>query len=303
MLMLASTEPLTSARRRTHMRFPDQDPEAITRLTKRLKIFDLYGQASCRYICQEILRSLPPELCDVIIENVIDHNDAIVKVNRICEPVYANTRGQSLEHHWKVEYVGRLMLARMMTVWYRNSNFVMHGTQYWREDWRDYSLRVFLNEEAPCIYLPRYRLITKISVTIHASSITVDRKQENRNWNGANSADLRPTWGQVVQGFEALFQLRSGSSIQIIVHGSERIGLGDDRLDDILATCTDPILESMSRLKRAGYILSTTLLVGQRSFGYSLCEPNSLDEDATHVPAGETGLIWRRVLAPDAVHP
>jgi hypothetical protein len=131
----------------------------------------------------------------------------------------------------------------------------------------------------------------------------VDRKQGNRNWNGANSADLRPTWGQVVQGFEALFQLRSGASIQIIVHGSERIGLGDDRLDDILATCTDPILESMSRLKRAGYILSTTLLVGQRSFGYSLCEPNSLDEDATHVPAGETGLIWRRVLAPDAVHP
>jgi hypothetical protein len=292
-VMSAFTELITGAHQRVHARLFDRDLKAITQAIQKLKIFDSYAQASCRYVCQRIFQSLPPELCDMIIECVVGHDGASVEADITFEPVYTLLDNRPTKHYWNVEYVGKTMLARMMAVWYRISSFMMLSNHGY--------LRGFLYEEVPCLNLPRYKLVTKISIIVEPDSLPAVRANLQI---GARPTHGPAKWEQLIQDFETLHHLRSGASIHVLIDYPKRVNLKDYNEQDthrkrLLFEGTTPMLASLSRLRDAGYIIGASLRVGGRGHGadltfqYLLVKNSSLDGGHEYLPANDTGWVWR----------
>jgi hypothetical protein len=258
---------------------------------QKLKIFDKYGQASCRFMCQKILASLPPELCDMIIERFIEHNPAGVIARGICEPIYTHSNQESMEHYWTVEYVGKPMLARMMAVWYRTNSFIML--------WRLPDMRQFLNEDAPCINLPRCKLITKMSITVSPDLLAFDFR---KNVLGPYHDDPPRTWENQIRDLNLLFQLRRGASIHILLDCPDpnEVSKGQNAvfLRDI-----DPMTGILCRLRNSGYVLGASVLIRGDYHGlldypeYRLEKVDAEKEEETDIVLlNETCMVWRSVL-------
>ncbi len=186
----------------------------------------------------------------MIIEHVIGKGRMSVKANRTCEPVYARMSHQKLAHFWKVEFVGKAMLARFMASWYRTSNFEMLSYPT--------HIRRFLSEEAPCLNLPRYRLITNVSIHVRPDMLALDPKEGGQPWL---RHALPATWKRLIQDFESLFQLRSGASIHILLNHSGRYAVRKECRKTLFTNGIAPMFGSLRRLRNAGYIVGASVVV------------------------------------------
>ena len=265
--------------------------EAARKAMKEMKTFDRYGQASCRYMCQKILISLPPELCDMIIERVTGHSRRGVAAGGTCEPIYSDGDHQPAAHYWNVEYVGRTMLARMMAVWYRTNTFNIQ--------WRlRVDLRRFLNEDAPCIHSPRYKLITKICIVVSPDFLAFDPKKDRPSTILYRMYSPR-SWEGQIRDLELLFQLRTGASILILLEYLDTSAMPDDGQDAHLLEGTAPMSECLCRLRKAGYVVGASVagfgdyrgLVDE--FQYRLEEMDALEQETNYMPVNVTGMAWR----------
>lgn len=275
------------------MRYTSKEHEATTRAMQNLETFDNYGQASCRYMCQKILISLPPELCDMIIERVIGHDHVGVVATGTCELIYAHTWRHQVAHYWKVEYVGKVMLARMMAVWYRMNSFIIQ--------WNLLDKRRFLNEDAPCVYTPRYKLISKICITVSPDFLAFDPKKDpKKELHGFYRMYPRRNWEQEIRDLELLFQLRSGASIHIFLDYMNPQAVLKDGQNALLLGGTAPMIESLCRLRKAGYVIGASVVFQGKyhglvdTFGYRLEEMHALGLERTDcMPVNDSGMVWQ----------
>jgi hypothetical protein len=227
----------------------------------------------------------------MIIEHVIGRNSADVTADPCCEPIYPMVNSLPLEHDWKVEYVGKPMLARMMIVWYHNSSFMVL--------WRYTCLRVFLDEEAACIHIPRYKLITQISIAVWPDNLALDRKKDRQDRSVIPSFHPPETLTRLIQDFESLFKLRSCASIHILFNYPERSSIGDDDRRSLFLKGTAMMSASLCRLRNAGYILGASIHVlggslrPHDTFEYFLEQGNLQAGDSDCLPADDTGMVWR----------
>jgi hypothetical protein len=259
---------------------------------QKLKILDKYGQASCRFMCQRILASLPPELCDMIIERFIEHNPAGVVAHGTCEPIYTHSTHESMEHYWTVDYVGKPMLARMMAVWYRTNSFIML--------WRLADMRQLLNEDAPCINLPRCKLITKMSITVSPDLLAFDPR---KNVLGPYHDDPPRTWEHQIRDLDLLFQLRSGASIHILLDYSDPNAVSEEGPNAVFLQDIDPMTGILCRPRNAGYVLGASVLFHGDYYGlldypeHRLESMNAEEAEGTDIVLlNKTGMVWRSVL-------
>lgn len=281
---------MTSARQRIHAQYASGKHKTATRALRERKIFDTYGRASCRYMCQKILVSLPPELCDMIIEHVIGHSRTGVAAGGTCEPVYAYDQYHPPAHYWKVEYVGKAMLARMMAVWYRANTFNVR--------WHLVDLRRFLDENAPSIHTSRYKLITKICIVVSPDFLAFDPKKD-RPGNILFRMYSPRSWEEQIRDLELLFQLRTGASILIHLDYMDTSAMPDDAQNTLLLEGTAPMIECLCRLRKAGYVVGASIagfgdyrgLVDE--FQYRLEEMDALEQETNCMPVNVTGMAWR----------
>jgi hypothetical protein len=236
----------------------------------------------------------------MIYEQLLLPSPKYIKAIRTCEPIYAQRNGEVQVHYWRIEYVGKEGLAGILTAWYRTCRFHL----WWRASAWDQQLKAFLNEEAPCIYLPRYRLISKIHITVEPETLSsgpLSSEPLSSEPLSFKYGKWQPSpWTLLLSDMESLFQLRKDAFIHIYVNFQSRYGVRGKERKQLLLKGTTPVFATLRRLKDAGYFVAISLLVfggyafSDDAFEYYLDRGRAEgNEDDCLSPADDADMVWR----------
>ena len=191
----------------------------------------------------------------MIYDHILSHETRHIPASSTCEPIYANQPA----HYWRTEYVGRTMLAELLVFWY---GFVrLHlGLDIG-------FLERFLTARVNVLDMPRYCLLSKISITLDQRDL-----MSCKSASPGDKASFSPR-KRLLQRLEYLFQLKEGVSIHIYAY--RPIGrtymLQDPRelLNDrerLLREVTAPISDTLARMKDCGYSIAIAVKDCMRDF-------------------------------------
>lgn len=281
------------ARKRVKLTVP-KGQQATT--FQRMKHFETYGKASCRYLSQQICKTLPRELRDMIYDSILANETINVPASPTCDPIYAPHRA----HYWRHEYVGREGLAELLEVWYRSVRFHIGMDIGFLER--------FLSANVSYLNVPRFRSISKISIKLDQRD-SLAKMTQSEDDTRAFSPRKR-----LIERLGFLFQLKRGASIHIYAKRPSswtympEKSFSTREFQNLLRDITTPIISTLRRLKQSGYSVEIAVEDNAPFQWPQIHQLYTLEgnrdvslNDIYFRPEGEVDLVWRKRNPPGPI--